>query len=81
MGLMGRKILKLVSQRMSATLFSQSDDQQLNQYTISNIRPTKLHYANSMSPHTMTLSLPDAVLMISQPSLLKHTHTDIGKGT
>lgn len=63
------------TQRMSAALFSQSDDQKLNQYTISNIRPTRLHYANSMSPHTMTLSLPDAVLIISQPNIFTKTYT------
>lgn len=87
----GRKMLKLsmviqifrffrfhylqCSQSMSAALFCQSDDQQLNQYTIPNIRPTKLHYANSMSLHTMTLSLTDAVLIISQPNIFTKTYT------
>lgn len=42
---------------------------------IPNIRPTKLHYANSMSPHTMTLSLPDAVLIIFQPNIFTKTYT------
>lgn len=89
MGLMGHKMLKLIrfiiiygysdflhylqcTQRMSAALFSQSDDQQPNQYTI---QLHKLHYANSMSPHTMTLSFPDAVLIISQPNIFTKTYT------